>query len=137
MPGPSSVIVCRLFVQEVFRAIRSLDFHNNFHVALTSGRIILYFLGPSQKPHFLQEELHLNPNLHEVGSWMYLYRYAHHLYQYFEPCHENSKNMLSSQMVLNLGVSVAKLARKQVNTRLIRVLFAKGAKNRFVIILFV
>ena len=52
--------------------------------------------------------------MHEVGSWMYLHRYAHHLYQYFEPCHENSKNMLSSQMVLNLGVSVAKLARKQV-----------------------
>ena len=45
---------------------------------------------------------------------MYLHRYAHHLYQYFEPVHENSKNMLTSPMVLNLGVSVAKLARKQV-----------------------
>ncbi|XP_063692861.1 serine/threonine-protein kinase SMG1-like [Bolinopsis microptera] len=64
------------------------------------------------------EEVYLDRNVHEVGSWMYLHRYAHHLYQYFEPCHENSKNMLSSPMVLNLGVSVSKLARKQGNMRL-------------------
>ena len=46
---------------------------------------------------------------------MNLYRYVHHLYQYFEPCGDMGRNTLTSQMVLNLGVSVGKLARKQVD----------------------
>lgn len=79
---------------------------------LTGGIIQFVFLTIKTTPP--QEEIHIDPSVHEVGSWMYLHRYAHHLYQYFEPVHENSKNMLTSPMVLNLGVSVAKLARKQV-----------------------